>query len=46
MPASTVNLRELQAPIKARYLEHPAEALIESSRGAPAPTSGTHSTAR
>jgi uncharacterized OsmC-like protein len=29
MPASTVNLRELQAPIKARYLEHPAEAEIE-----------------
>ena len=29
MPASTVNLRELQAPIKARYLEHPEEALIE-----------------
>jgi uncharacterized OsmC-like protein len=29
MPASTVNLRELQAPIKARYLEQPEEALIE-----------------
>ncbi|HEY8760274.1 MAG TPA: OsmC family protein [Candidatus Dormibacteraeota bacterium] len=29
MPASTVNLRELQTPIKARYLEHPDEALIE-----------------
>ncbi|HEY8813148.1 MAG TPA: OsmC family protein [Candidatus Dormibacteraeota bacterium] len=29
MPASTVNLRELQAPIKERYLEHPDEALIE-----------------
>ena len=29
MPASTVNLRELQAPIKARYLEAPADALIE-----------------
>jgi uncharacterized OsmC-like protein len=29
MPASTVNLRELQAPIKARYLENPGEALIE-----------------
>jgi len=28
MPASTVNLRELQAPIKARYLDHPDEALI------------------
>jgi uncharacterized OsmC-like protein len=28
MPASTVNLRELQAPIKARYLEHPEEASI------------------
>jgi uncharacterized OsmC-like protein len=29
MPASTVNLRELQGPIKARYLERPEEALIE-----------------
>jgi uncharacterized OsmC-like protein len=29
MPASTINLRELQAPIKARYLEHPDEAVIE-----------------
>jgi uncharacterized OsmC-like protein len=29
LPASTVNLRELQAPIKARYLDHPEEALIE-----------------
>src|ERR1700682_3799573 len=29
MPASTVNLRELQSPIKARYLESPADALIE-----------------
>ena len=29
MPASTVNLRELQAPIKARYQDHPDEALIE-----------------
>jgi uncharacterized OsmC-like protein len=29
MPASTVNLRELQAPIKARYLENPDEAVIE-----------------
>src|ERR1700694_1047770 len=29
MPASTVNLRELQAPIKARYLESPADARIE-----------------
>src|SRR5437588_10675735 len=28
MPASTVNLRELQAPIKARYLEHPEQAQI------------------
>lgn len=28
MPASTVNLRELQGPIKARYLEHPEEAVI------------------
>jgi uncharacterized OsmC-like protein len=28
MPASTVNLRELQAPIKARYQEHPEEASI------------------
>ncbi|MDQ6918588.1 MAG: OsmC family protein [Candidatus Dormibacteraeota bacterium] len=29
MPASTVNLREIQAPIKARYLERPEEAVIE-----------------
>jgi uncharacterized OsmC-like protein len=29
MPASAVNLRELQAPIKAHYLERPADALIE-----------------
>jgi uncharacterized OsmC-like protein len=29
MPASTVNLREVQAPIKARYVEHPDDALIE-----------------
>jgi uncharacterized OsmC-like protein len=29
MPASTVNLREIQAPIKARYQEHPDQALIE-----------------
>jgi uncharacterized OsmC-like protein len=29
MPASAVNLRELQAPIKARYLERPGDALIE-----------------
>ena len=29
MSTSPVNLRELQAPIKARYLEHPEEALIE-----------------
>jgi uncharacterized OsmC-like protein len=29
MPASTINLRDLQAPIKARYLAHPGEALIE-----------------
>ncbi len=29
MPASKINLRELQAPIKARYLEHSGEASIE-----------------
>jgi len=28
MPASKVNLRALQAPIKARYLEHPEDAVI------------------
>lgn len=30
MSPSQLNLRELQAPIKARYLEHPEEAIIES----------------
>ena len=34
MPASTINLRELQAPIKARYLEHPDEAVIECAPSA------------
>ena len=29
MPASAINLRELQAPIKARYLESPRDAVIE-----------------
>ena len=29
MPASAINLRELQAPIKERYQAHPEEALIE-----------------
>lgn len=28
MPASKVDLRTLQAPIKARYLEHPEDAVI------------------
>src|ERR1700694_5274105 len=40
MPASTINLRELQAPIKARYLEHPDQALTWCSPRGAAPARG------
>jgi uncharacterized OsmC-like protein len=31
MPATRINVRELQAPIKARYLDSPDEAIVEMS---------------